>query len=221
MPLVKTLQDNLMQLLALAFALATFGALVHSNLDRPLTTHSPAVAPAEIAAATVPADDKAKEAEALSAEAAQADARKAEEKPVVRESTAQRRARYAEHVVAAARETKVNPALIHAVITAESAYDPKALSSAGAVGLMQLMPATARRYGVTDRWDPEQNIQGGTRYLSFLLRKFNNNLKLTIAAYNAGEGAVAKHGNRIPPYRETRQYVPKVLTYYKQYKSKS
>ena len=125
------------------------------------------------------------------------------------------RARYSSQVLAAAQETKVDPALIHAVISVESGYNPSARSHAGAVGLMQLMPQTAKRYGVTDRLDPAQNIRGGARYLRDLKTMFNNNLHLVIAAYNAGEEAVMKYGNRIPPYRETIAYVPKVLGHYR------
>ena len=140
---------------------------------------------------------------------------------VVRETTAQKRARYSRHVAAASRATRVDEDLIEAIITAESAFDPFALSRTGALGLMQLMPATAERFGVTDRLDPAQNIMGGARYMNFLLRKFNNNLKLAVAAYNAGEGNVMKHRNRIPPFKETIRYVPKVLAYYKQYNAES
>lgn len=104
----------------------------------------------------------------------------------------------------------VSPALIHAVITAESNYDPEALSRAGAMGLMQLMPGTAQRYGVADPWDPEQNVHGGVRYLRELLDRFQS-LKLALAAYNAGEGAVEKHGNQVPPYEETQTYVQRVM----------
>ncbi len=103
--------------------------------------------------------------------------------------------------------------LVHAVIQAESAYNPRAVSHAGAVGLMQLMPATAKRFGVSDSKNPRQNIDGGVRYLRFLLDYFDNNLKLAVAGYNAGENAVVKHGSKIPPYRETRQYVTKVMKY--------
>ncbi|MEO8203253.1 MAG: lytic transglycosylase domain-containing protein [Betaproteobacteria bacterium] len=126
--------------------------------------------------------------------------------------------RYTRHIKLAARATKVPAALIRAVITAESAFNPYALSSTGAVGLMQLMPDTAARYGVKNRMDPSQNILGGARYLSDLMRLFNNNMRLTIAAYNAGEGAVLKYGRKIPPYPETVAYVPKVLMYYKRYR---
>jgi soluble lytic murein transglycosylase-like protein len=126
--------------------------------------------------------------------------------------------RYTHHIRHASQATKVPVALIRAVITAESAFNPYALSSTGAVGLMQLMPETAARYGVKDRLDPSQNILGGARYLSDLMRMFNNNMHLAIAAYNAGEGAVMKHGRRIPPYPETVAYVPKVLKYYKRYR---
>lgn len=108
--------------------------------------------------------------------------------------------------------------LVHAVVTAESAYDPNAISRAGAVGLMQLMPETAKRYGVSNRRNPSENINGGTRYLRDLLLKFNNNLILALAAYNAGEGAVEKYGNHVPPYQETKNYVNKVIDYYKEYR---
>ena len=108
--------------------------------------------------------------------------------------------------------------LLHAVVTAESAYDPNAISRAGAVGLMQLMPETAKRYGVQNRRNPSENINGGTRYLRDLLLKFNNNLVLALAAYNAGEGTVERYGNKVPPYKETKNYVNKVIDYYKEYR---
>lgn len=131
------------------------------------------------------------------------------------------RARYAKHIQDAARINKLEPALIHAVISAESGYNPFALSPKGAAGLMQLMPATAKRYGVVNRLDPAQNIQGGARYLRDLVRMFNNDLHLAVAAYNAGENAVVKYGNRIPPYSETMTYVPRVMSYYKKYRTSS
>jgi soluble lytic murein transglycosylase-like protein len=109
-------------------------------------------------------------------------------------------------------------ALIHAVITAESAYDSSAVSRAGAVGLMQLMPGTAQRYGVANRQDPRANVLGGTRYLKDLLGMFDDNLVLALAAYNAGENAVIKYGHKIPPYEETQTYVRRVLKYYNDYK---
>lgn len=115
-----------------------------------------------------------------------------------------------------AQQYQLDPALVHAVITAESDYDPEAVSHAGAVGLMQLMPATARRYGVHDRRDPADNLRGGARYLHYLLNRFET-LPLAIAAYNAGENAVVKYGHQIPPYPETQAYVRKVLNYYRAY----
>ena len=119
-------------------------------------------------------------------------------------------------ILDAAREYQLDPALVHAVITAESAYDPEAISKAGAVGLMQLMPGTARRYGVQDRRDPVDNLRGGVRYLHYLLNRFKT-LPLALAAYNAGEHAVVKYGHQIPPYPETQAYVRKVLNYYRAY----
>lgn len=104
--------------------------------------------------------------------------------------------------------------LIHAVIAVESNYNPRAVSPKGAQGLMQLMPATALRFGGGDAFDPRQNILTGSRYLRWLLDQFNQNLELAVAAYNAGEGAVVKAGYRIPPYTETMKYVPNVLAHY-------
>jgi soluble lytic murein transglycosylase-like protein len=115
----------------------------------------------------------------------------------------------------AAKAHGVDPKLIHAVIRAESGYNANAVSSKGAVGLMQLIPATAQRYGVRDSYDPAQNLAGGVRYLRDLLTMFNGNLELAIAGYNAGENAVVRAGNRIPPYPETMAYVPKVLSFYR------
>lgn len=126
--------------------------------------------------------------------------------------------RFSPLVEQAAREHQIDQALLRAVIAVESGYDPNAVSRKGAVGLMQLMPQTARRYGVRDIYDPAQNIQGGARYLRDLMGKFNNDLTLVLAAYNAGEDAIVQHGNRVPPYRETRSYVPRVLDFYRQYR---
>lgn len=126
---------------------------------------------------------------------------------------------YSKSLATVARAQNLDKALLQAVIAQESAFDPHAVSDKGAVGLMQLMPATARRYGVTDRYDPEQNIRGGARYLHDLMHQFHDNLPLVLAAYNAGEDAVKRFGNRIPPYTETRQYVPRVLGLYQQYRS--
>ena len=106
--------------------------------------------------------------------------------------------------------TDVSPALVLAVISVESAGQPRALSHAGAQGLMQLMPGTAKRFGVTDSNDPTQNIRGGVAYLDWLLKEFNRDPVLALAGYNAGEGAVEKFQG-VPPYEETRGYVPKVL----------
>ncbi|MCC7483586.1 MAG: lytic transglycosylase domain-containing protein [Burkholderiales bacterium] len=126
------------------------------------------------------------------------------------------RREYSPLIAAVAREHEIEPALLHAVITAESGYNPKARSPRGAIGLMQLMPDTARRYDVKDIWDPGENLRGGARYLRDLIALFGENLDLALAAYNAGEAAVMQHGNRIPPYAETRSYVPRVLRYYRE-----
>ena len=118
-----------------------------------------------------------------------------------------------------AQKVRLKPALLHAVIKAESAYDPRALSRTGARGLMQLMPDTAKRYGVHDSWDPRSNLTGGAAYLRDLLVMFEHDLRLALAAYNAGENAVKKFGNQIPPYPETRAYVARVLSYYQKNRS--
>ncbi|WP_328485116.1 lytic transglycosylase domain-containing protein [Methylobacillus arboreus] len=126
---------------------------------------------------------------------------------------------YQEIIASAAQANSLEPALLHAVIKAESGYRPLAVSSRGAKGLMQLMPATARQLGVINIDDPAQNIQAGARYLSLLQQQFNGDISLALAAYNAGPGAVARHGNTIPPYAETQAYVPKVLQAYRQLKT--
>jgi soluble lytic murein transglycosylase-like protein len=125
-----------------------------------------------------------------------------------------RRAVLAQMIERIANAHDLRPELIHAVIRAESAYQADAVSSKGAVGLMQLMPATAERYGVVDRSDPEQNVQGGVAYLRDLLELFESDLRLALAAYNAGENAVMRYGNAIPPYPETQNYVRKVIRFY-------
>ncbi len=116
---------------------------------------------------------------------------------------------YDAEVKAAATEFGVEEAVIRAVMHAESAFNPNALSRVGAQGLMQLMPATADRFGVTNAFDPAQNIRGGVRYLAWLLKRFNGDLTLAAAGYNAGEGAVDRHKG-VPPYKETRRYVERV-----------
>ena len=109
---------------------------------------------------------------------------------------------------------KLEPALVKAVIAVESAYEPAAISPKGAVGLMQLIPGTAARYGVKKIADPQENVNGGTRYLRDLIAMFNGNLELALAGYNAGEGAVQKYRNSIPPFPETQAYVKLVLRFY-------
>lgn len=112
----------------------------------------------------------------------------------------------------------VSTALVKAVIHAESGYNPNAVSSKGASGLMQLMPGTARSLKVADRFNPRDNVEGGVKYLRFLLDTFRGDVSLALAAYNAGLGNVAKHGG-IPPFNETRTYVNRVLSYMQSYQS--
>lgn len=127
---------------------------------------------------------------------------------------------YAKTIQQASEKYKVSPSLIRAVIHAESAFKSKAKSSAGAQGLMQLMPATAKGLGVKDSLNPTQNIHGGTKYLSQMLAKFDNNISLAAAAYNAGPGAVTKY-NGIPPYKETQVYVKRVKLLQKRYQNEA
>jgi soluble lytic murein transglycosylase-like protein len=127
------------------------------------------------------------------------------------------RARYAPLIERVAGEFNLDASLLHAIVTVESGYNPRARSHAGAVGLMQLIPETASRFGVRNINDPLDNLRGGARYLRFLLALFNNNLELVLAAYNAGENAVTQAGYRIPNYAETRAYVPNVLAHYQHY----
>ena len=112
-----------------------------------------------------------------------------------------------------ARKHGMDPDLVTAVARVESNYNPTAISPKGALGVMQLLPETAKRFGVANAYDPAQNIEGGVRYLKFLRDRFPGNLSLVLAAYNAGENAVRKHGG-IPPYRETRDYVSKIRQLY-------
>jgi soluble lytic murein transglycosylase-like protein len=117
----------------------------------------------------------------------------------------------------AIRQNPVDEALVRAIIQAESAYNPNALSKAGAQGLMQLMPGTAAQYGVSDSYNPQQNIYGGTRYLRFLLNMFDGDIKLVSAAYNAGENNVLKYAG-VPPFAETQVYVQRVAQLYQRYR---
>jgi soluble lytic murein transglycosylase-like protein len=133
----------------------------------------------------------------------------------------QSRKLYGELIAKVAREQQVDAALLHAVVSVESAYNARAISPKGATGLMQLMPDTAKRYGVSDLFDPLENLRAGARYLRDLLGMFNNNLRLVIAAYNAGEGAVIRSGRAIPPYPETRAYVQRVLQLYQPVRARS
>lgn len=126
---------------------------------------------------------------------------------------------YAELIERAAREASLDPALVHAVIHVESRYNPAARSPKGALGLMQVLPETAARYGVADATrSVPVNLSVGTRYLRHLMNLFGDRVHLALAAYNAGENAVARHGERIPPYRETQAYVPAVLEKYREWR---
>lgn len=122
--------------------------------------------------------------------------------------------RFDPFIDSAATDLAVAPELLRAVIVVESGFNARAISHAGAAGLMQLMPGTARRYGVRDRFDPEQNIRAGARHLKWLIERYDNDIKLALAAYNAGEDAVDRCGRCIPRFRETQAYVPKVWRIY-------
>lgn len=128
------------------------------------------------------------------------------------------RKQYSPLIANVAKRHQLDAALLHAVVAVESGYNPKAVSPRGAIGLMQLMPDTARRYAVRNMWDPRENLDAGARYLRDLMALFGNDLALALAAYNAGEEAVIQSGNRIPPFAETRSYVPRVLRHYRHYR---
>ena len=115
-----------------------------------------------------------------------------------------------EYIVESGRRNSVDPLLLYAIMHQESSFKRKAMSYKGARGLMQLMPFTAARFGVTNIWDPKQNIEGGARYMRFLLDLFSGDVRLALAGYNAGEGAVMKYGYEVPPYSETREYVRRI-----------
>jgi len=125
--------------------------------------------------------------------------------------------KYDELINKAANKFKLDSALIKAIIKAESNFNHRAVSRVGAQGLMQLMPKTASSMNVEDSFHPEKNIEGGARYLRYLLNTYKGNLDLALAAYNAGEKAVAKYNYNIPPYRETQNYVKRVYSFYKSY----
>jgi len=118
------------------------------------------------------------------------------------------------YVTESAKRNGLDPLLIYSVMHQESSFKSRAISPKGARGLMQLMPGTAVRFGVTNIFDPQQNIEGGSRYLKFLLDRFDGDLSLTLAGYNAGEGAVEKYGFQIPPYAETQEYVRRISRRY-------
>jgi len=134
------------------------------------------------------------------------------------DSSPARYGRYDDHIRQAAALYQIPEDLIRAVIQVESDFDPRAVSPANAKGLMQLMPETAERMLVTDIFDPRQNIFGGVRYLRVLANLFNGDIELTVAGYNAGEGAVMRHGG-IPPFPETQEYVKRVLANYRAYRA--
>jgi soluble lytic murein transglycosylase-like protein len=121
---------------------------------------------------------------------------------------------YEPWIQASATQHGLDPRLIHAVIQAESAYNPFAVSNKGAQGLMQLMPSTADRFGVVNPMDAGENIAGGAQYLKTLLNQFDSDLELALAAYNAGENNVIRYGKKVPPFSETQKYVQKVLEIY-------
>lgn len=117
-------------------------------------------------------------------------------------------------IIATANYYKLDPKLLKAIVAQESGFNAKATSNKGAMGLMQMIPSTAKRFGVTNPYDPKQSLDGGSRYLVWLLRRYNGRLDLALAGYNAGEGAVERYGNRVPPYKETQGYVSSITFNY-------
>jgi soluble lytic murein transglycosylase-like protein len=117
---------------------------------------------------------------------------------------------YDNYIVESGKRNSVDPLLLYSIMHQESSFKSRAISYKGARGLMQLMPPTAIRFGVTNSWDPKQNIEGGARYMRFLLDLFSGDVRLALAGYNAGEGAVMKYGYRVPPYSETQEYVRRI-----------
>jgi soluble lytic murein transglycosylase-like protein len=136
--------------------------------------------------------------------------------PVATQRSGRANTVFEREIQAAAQSSQVEAALLRAVIAVESNFNPRAVSPKGALGLMQLMPATARAHGVTDALNAQQNIQAGAQHLRMLLDRFSNNKVLALAAYNAGLGAVLAHGGQVPPFAETCGYVPAVLQRYQQ-----
>ena len=118
------------------------------------------------------------------------------------------------YIVESGKRNSVDPLLLYSIMHQESSFKPRALSYKGARGLMQLMPPTAARFGVKNIWDPKQNIEGGARYMRFLLDLFEGDVRLALAGYNAGEGAVMKYGYKVPPYNETQEYVRRISKRY-------
>src|SRR6185369_16122187 len=114
------------------------------------------------------------------------------------------------YIVESGKRNSVDPLLLYSIMHQESSFKARAMSYKGARGLMQLMPGTASRFGVSNIWDPKQNIEGGARYMRFLLDMFSGDVRLALAGYNAGEGAVMKYGNQVPPYSETQEYVRRI-----------
>jgi soluble lytic murein transglycosylase-like protein len=125
--------------------------------------------------------------------------------------------KFEKEIQSVAKQFQIKPSLIKAIIHAESSFKPESVSSAGAQGLMQLMPGTQKTYSVTDPFNPAQNIKAGSAYLKHLLKKYDNNVRLSLAAYNAGETAVAKYNNNVPPYKETENYIKRVKILEKRY----
>src|SRR6202790_900028 len=123
--------------------------------------------------------------------------------------------RYDSIIETAALSASLEPDLLRAVIVVESGFNSRAVSKRGAMGLMQLMPATATRFGASNPYDPGENVHAGARYLKFLIDRFGQDVRLALAAYNAGEEAVDRNGGRIPPFTETMAYVPRVLKIYR------
>ncbi len=189
------------------------------NFEAQLTQATQPPAAAKIAAETPKSSLQAQSAENQALATQKTVISSADDSPLASGELSPKMMQYMPHIKQAASKYNLPPELIAGVIWQESRGNSKAVSHCGAQGLMQLMPETARHLGVTNPFDPAQNIEGGAKYIRQMLDRFGGNAELAVAAYNSGPGNVEKYGRRIPPFRETQEYVPRVLGYASNFKA--